>query len=149
MRFICDHMLGALARWMRLLGFDVLYPGPISDREIIGIAVEEDRVILTRDKELSSTDKAQALYVESDDLEEQLLATMSELELKVTDPMSRCSLCNAQIEKVDKTSVEGEVPEGVFDRQEEFWYCPTCNKYYWQGSHWDRITKTIEKLVGS
>jgi len=149
LRFICDHMLGSLARWLRLLGFDVLYPGPIPDREIVEIAIEEGRVILTRDKELSSTVKAQALYVESDDLEEQLTFTMKELELKVTEPMSRCSLCNARIEKVDKSSAEGEVPGGVYDRQEEFWFCPNCNKYYWQGSHWDRITRTIEKLVKS
>lgn len=149
MRFICDHMLGTLARWLRLLGFDVLYPGPIPDREIIEIAAGEDRIILTRDKELGSTERVQALYVESDNLEEQLLSTMAELGLEVTDPMSRCSLCNSPIEKVEKSDVEGNVPEGVFGRQEEFWFCRKCNKYYWQGSHWDRISRTIEKLVKS
>ena len=149
MKFICDHMLGTLARWLRLLGFDVLYPGPISDKEIRAIAAKEDRTILTRDKELSQTDKVPALYVESDDLQEQLLFTVSELKLKVKDPMSRCSLCNSPIEEVKKSEVKGKVPDGVFGRQKKFWFCPECNKYYWQGSHWDRIAETIEKLVKS
>ncbi len=149
MKFICDHMLGTLARWLRLLGFDVLYPGPIPDDEMKDIAAKEDRIILTRDKELGDTKKVRALYVESHDLEEQLSFTVSKLKLKITDPMSRCSLCNSPVEKVEKPAVEGEVPKGVFERQREFWYCPKCRKYYWQGSHWDRITRTIETLAKS
>ncbi len=149
MKFICDHMLGTLARWLRLLGFDVLYPGPIPDSEMKKIAATEERTILTRDKELASTKKVAALYVASDDLEEQLLFTIAELELEITDPMSRCSLCNSVVKKVEKLAVEGQVPSGVFERQQDFWYCPECKKYYWQGSHWDRITRTIERLAKS
>jgi uncharacterized protein with PIN domain len=142
-------MLGTLAKWLRLLGFDVIDPGPVSDSKIREIAAKEGRVILTRDKELSGNKKVQALYIGSVDLEEQLRFTISELGLKVTDPMSRCSLCNSKVERVDKSSVEGKVPNGVFERQEDFWFCSECNKYYWQGSHWDKITKTIEGLKGS
>ncbi len=149
MRLICDHMLGTLARWLRLLGFDVLYPGPIPDNEIKDLAEKEQRTILTRDKELAGTKKVSALYIASDDLEEQLLFAISELELEITDPMSRCSICNSHVSKVEKPAVKGEVPEGVFERQQEFWYCAECRKYYWQGSHWDRITKTIQGLAES
>jgi uncharacterized protein with PIN domain len=139
-------MLGTLAKWLRLLGFDVIYPGPVDDKEIKEIAAKEGRMVLTRDKELAITRKAQALYVKSDVLEEQLKFVMSELDLKVTDPMSRCSVCNSDVNKVDKSSVEGKVPAGVFHRQEDFWFCSECDKYYWQGSHWDKIAKTIEEL---
>lgn len=149
MRFICDHMLGTLARWLRLLGFDVLYPGPIPDREVKEIAKRENRIILTRDKELAGNKKVRALHVASDDLEEQLLFTISELKLDITNPMTRCSLCNSILKKVGKPAVEGKVPEKVFERQMEFWYCAECKKYYWQGSHWDRITKMIERLSSS
>ncbi|MFQ6060001.1 MAG: Mut7-C RNAse domain-containing protein [Thermoplasmata archaeon] len=149
MKFICDHMLGTLAKWLRLMGFDVLYPGPIPDSEMKEIAAKEGRIILTRDKELSSTEKAQTLYVESDNLEEQLLFTVSVLELKIKNPMSRCSLCNSLIQRVERESVMGKVPEGVLSRQKEFWFCPRCKKYYWQGSHWDRIVKMIEKITQS
>lgn len=142
-------MLGTLSKWLRLLGFDVVYPGPVPDSEIKQIAAKEGRIILTRDKELGSTKKVRALYVKSDNLEEQLSFVVSELELKVTNPMSRCSLCNSPVEKVDKSSVEEKVPNGVFERQEDFWFCPNCSKYYWKGSHWDKITRTIEGLVKS
>jgi uncharacterized protein with PIN domain len=142
-------MLGTLAKWLRLLGFDVLYPGPVPDSEIIRIAAKEGRIVLTRDKELGGTKKVRTLYIESDNLEGQLTFTISELKLKVTHPMSRCSVCNFQVEKVEKSSVEGKVPDGVFERQEDFWFCSNCTKYYWQGSHWDKIAKTIEGLVES
>ncbi|MEE9223495.1 MAG: Mut7-C RNAse domain-containing protein [Thermoplasmata archaeon] len=143
---MCDHMLGTLSKWLRLLGFDVIYPGPVPDSEIKDIAAQEHRMVLTRDKELASTTKVQALCVKSDVLEEQLRFVLSELDLIVNDPMSRCSLCNSVVDRVDKSSVEGKVPEGVFDRQEDFWFCSECDKYYWQGSHWDKIAKTIEEL---
>lgn len=146
MKFVCDHMLGTLAKWLRLLGFDVIYPGPVADSEIRDAAAQEDRLVITRDKELASTTKARTLYIESDVLEEQLKFVLSELDLKVTDPMSRCSVCNSLVDRVDKSSVEGKVPEGVFDRQEDFWFCSECDKYYWQGSHWEKIAKTIEEL---
>ena len=149
MKFICDHMLGTLARWLRLLGFDVLYPGPLSDKEIKEIAGKEGRTVLTRDKELGSTDKVPALYIESDDLEEQLEFTVSRLRLTVDNPMSRCSLCNSPIKKIVKAKVGRKVPSGVLERQNEFWFCPRCDKYYWQGSHWDQIVKRIKKLESS
>jgi uncharacterized protein with PIN domain len=142
-------MLGPLAKWLRLLGFDVIYPGSVPDSEIKEIAAKEDRIVLTRDKELSSTKKVKAVYIESVELEEQLSFAISELKVEIKEPMSRCSVCNSQIEKVDKSSVEGKVPEGVFDRQEEFWFCGKCNKYYWKGSHWDKITDTIQRLERS
>jgi uncharacterized protein with PIN domain len=142
-------MLGSLAKWLRLLGFDVIYPGPVPDSEIKEIAAKEGRIVLTRDKELSSTQKVKAVYIESDELEEQLSFAISELKLEIKEPMSRCSVCNSLIEKVDKSSVEGKVPKGVLDRQEDFWFCGKCNKYYWKGSHWDKITDTIQRLERS
>ena len=42
-------MLGRLAKWLRLLGFDVLYYPDIEDREVIKISREQNRTILTRD----------------------------------------------------------------------------------------------------
>ncbi|PJB21075.1 MAG: hypothetical protein CO114_07255, partial [Euryarchaeota archaeon CG_4_9_14_3_um_filter_38_12] len=50
MKFVADIMLGRLARWMRLLGFDVLYPDTSDDKELLKFA--DERIILTRDKEL-------------------------------------------------------------------------------------------------
>src|SRR5262245_24328999 len=51
-RFIADAQLGGLARLLRMLGFDTLYDNGRSDREIRRQAVDEGRIILTRDREL-------------------------------------------------------------------------------------------------
>ena len=72
MRFLCDHMLGTLAKWLRFLGYDTAYPGPLGDNEMGTLATGEGRVLLTRDKELSSRIPS-AVYVGSDDPDEQLL----------------------------------------------------------------------------
>ena len=50
MKFIADVMLGRLAKKLRLLGFDVLYDRTFNDNEIIRLSLEQERVILTRDR---------------------------------------------------------------------------------------------------
>jgi uncharacterized protein with PIN domain len=54
MKFIADVMLGKLAKRMRLLGFDVLYDPAYEDNEVLRLALDHDRVILTRDAGLAS-----------------------------------------------------------------------------------------------
>ena len=49
MKFIADIMLGRLARYLRMAGNDVLYFNNINDVEILCIAKDQDRIILTRD----------------------------------------------------------------------------------------------------
>lgn len=146
MKLLCDHMLGTLGRWLRFLGFDTAYIGPVSDRELRGIARSEDRVILTRDKELSQNKDVEAVYVESDDLDEQLVHVIRTLELKVEKPMTRCSVCNALLDEIDRDQARGEVPEDVLAEQSVFWRCSKCRKHYWQGSHWQGILERIERL---
>lgn len=139
-------MLGSLARWLRLFGFDVAYAGPLSDGELREQAESENRLLLTRDKELSNDKRVNAFYVESDVLDEQLRAVMRKFSLEIQNPMSRCSLCNSMIVKVSKSEVKGKVPEGVYEIQDEFWKCPSCGKLYWKGTHWDKILQKIKEL---
>lgn len=51
-RFIMDVNLGKLAKHMRLLGFDCLYRNDYSDAEVANIGVNEQRIVLTRDRRL-------------------------------------------------------------------------------------------------
>jgi len=144
MKFLCDQMLGTLAKWLRIFGFDTSYPGPLDDGELIALAASENRAVLTRDKELASKIEG-SLYIQSDNLDQQIEQVMGTFHLKIEEPMSRCSVCNSPIVEVEKSKIKGEVPEGVFSRQNQFWKCPNCFKYYWQGSHWEKIVKKIEK----
>jgi uncharacterized protein with PIN domain len=43
-------MLGRLARYLRLMGYDVSYPPPGPDARLIAVARAEGRVLLTRDR---------------------------------------------------------------------------------------------------
>jgi uncharacterized protein with PIN domain len=145
-KLLCDHMLGTLARWLRFMGYDTAYPGPLDDTELLLLADREDRVLLTRDKELASRSAA-AIRVRSDDLEEQIREVASALELKVVDPLSRCSLCNAVLVAARKEDVTDRVPAGVRARHETFWRCPSCGRVYWQGSHWDKMVARLSQLA--
>ena len=143
--FICDHMLGSLARWLRLLGYDTVYPGPIDDREAAAKAYDEGRVLLTRDKDLAARVKG-AFYVGSDDLDEQMGAVTARFHLEISNPLSRCSVCNAEIVEVDREKVRDLVPPKVFEIQSKFWRCPSCSRVYWRGTHWEEMTGRIKRL---
>jgi uncharacterized protein with PIN domain len=66
-------MLGRLARWLRVLGFDTFYDAAIADPDLVAIAAREQRVLLTRDRHLlRELRPAQALEVRRDDPLEQL-----------------------------------------------------------------------------
>jgi len=144
-KLLCDHMLGTLAKWLRFMGYDTAYPGPLDDTALLAQARDEDRVLLTRDKELASR-SPKALRVRSDDLEEQIREVATALDLKLVDPLSRCSLCNAVLVPVPLEAVRDIVPEGVRSKHEEFWQCPTCHRVYWQGSHWDKMVERLNRL---
>jgi uncharacterized protein with PIN domain len=147
MKFVADHMLGTLARWLRFMGYDTVYPPPESDDELISIAKKQKRMILTHDKKVGSNKITKAIYIKSDKLNEQIKQVISELSLGVDkNTLSRCAVCNTKIIQVNRRSVEGKVPSGVFFRRRKFWKCPTCGRYYWHGTHWQKIIKNINKF---
>ncbi|HYM40742.1 MAG TPA: Mut7-C RNAse domain-containing protein [Thermoplasmata archaeon] len=145
MRLLCDHMLGTLAKWLRFMGYDTAYPGPLNDTELLVLAEREDRILLTRDKELASR-SPDAIRVRSDDLEEQIREVATRLGLGLVDPLSRCSLCNTVLVEARADEVGDRVPDGVRARHDKFWRCPSCGKVYWQGSHWDRMVERLNRL---
>jgi uncharacterized protein len=49
-RFVLDVHLGTLTRRLRLLGFDCWYRTDADDDELAAVAVEDDRILLTRDR---------------------------------------------------------------------------------------------------
>jgi len=147
MKFIADHMLGTLARWLRFMGYDTAYPPPESDEELILTAKKQKRMILTRDKKVGSNKMTRAFYVKSDKLSEQIKQVILELRLDIDkNVLSRCAICNTKIVQVNRRNVKGKVPSGVFLRRRKFWRCPQCGRYYWHGTHWQKIMKNINKF---
>jgi uncharacterized protein with PIN domain len=150
-RFIADTMLGKLAKWLRLLGFDVLYFPKISDEEIAERALRSGRVILTRDTLLIRRRKVREnhFFVRGDDYKDQLRQVAKRYSI---DPyariLTRCLRCNDPLESVDKASVREKVPPYVFDTQNAFEACARCGRIYWKATHRDEMMKQIRAILG-
>ena len=146
MKFLADNMLGRLATWLRLLGYDTLYIPHADDPELARIARLEDRVLLTRDVELTRRRGVHHLLIESDQVEAQLQQVLRVYHLSALEAFSRCAECNAPLDDASKESVQDSVPSYVFQTQERFRRCAQCGRVYWRGTHWARIIAQIEDL---
>ena len=152
MRFLCDQMLGRLARWLRFLGFDTFYANnEMTDDELLDIAKEDDRVLITRDKELVFRCRRRlipVIHITIDDVEDQLLRTLESSNAEIDDDtiLSRCSDCNSILNAVDKDFVQGKVPKRVFEGQENFLYCSECDRVYWMGTHTENIMEKLDRI---
>jgi uncharacterized protein with PIN domain len=147
-KFIVDVMLGRLARWLRLLGYDVLYDNAMADREIVDIALAEDRIILTRDRKMLERRKVKKyLLIQDDFFREQLRQVLNQFAI-VSYPhiFTRCLNCNSPLEAVAKESVQARVPPYVYQTQEEFVRCPSCDKIYWSGTHKEAVLRQLGKV---
>jgi len=145
-RFLADSMLGSLAKWLRILGYDTTYYAHLDDNEIVRLARGEDRVLLTRDTELLKRRGLCCRFVESELLEEQLAQVLHAFDLHADQPFSRCPVCNTGLEDVPKYEAWGQVPSFVYQTQESFRLCPECNRFYWRGTHWRRMLEKVKEL---
>ena len=152
MKILCDQMLGSLATWLRILGFDTLYPtNEMSDDELLQIAAEEQRLIISRDKQLIARGKKRmipVLELHTTSIDEQLETVLKAISLETNKLLTRCTLCNTQLLPVEKNDiVTGQVPSKVLESQKDFWYCPHCKKYYWMGTHYQNMMQKIDMLT--
>jgi len=143
-KFIADVMVGKLARWLRVLGVDVVYSNKYADDEIIQLAETENRVILTRDSGLiRRRTRAQSLLVAGDNYRDQLRRVIEEFGLKDFAIFSRCLECNALLQAVNKEEVFERIPPFVYLTQDRFARCPACNRVYWHGTHANNMLNRI------
>jgi uncharacterized protein with PIN domain len=143
-KFVADCMLGSLARWLRMLGYDAVYAKDLEDDAIAELAEKENRHILTRDRTLAK--RAGALMIMEDDLDSQLKAVHGRFALSLDEGAIRCSACNGPLAVIPKEDAAGTVPEGALESNEVFWKCAACGKVYWKGTHWLGIMDRLEKL---
>jgi uncharacterized protein with PIN domain len=148
MRFLADAMLGRLAKWLRVLGHDTAYFPQLEDHELVRIARAEDRMLLTRDRELTRRKGVSSLLVESDRLEEQLGQLLRDLDLDCESWTPRCARCNAALRAITKEEARDRVPHYILRRHTDFTLCPQCDKVYWRGTHWERMRQNIEEIRG-
>lgn len=149
LKFIADSMLGRLARWLRILGYDVIYEPSISDDDLIARSLQEQRVILTMDRELTQRESAKyCLLIRSDDYKEQLKHVITHYNIDCKSHIfTRCLLCNETLDSIEKEKIKDKVPKYVYSAQNKFDICPQCHRVYWSGTHRDEILKNLDEIV--
>lgn len=148
MKFICDSMVGRLAKWLRILGFDCLYCREGEKAELLRLTLREERIILTRDKSFVKGHPERSFLIKSESLETQLVEIMKRFRLQAkSSPFSRCSVCNDLLLPRTKSDVKGKVPFFVYQNHDRFAYCRICDKYYWEGTHHKAMQDKIARLI--
>jgi len=152
MKFIVDHNVGKLVRWLRMMGYDTLFFTGDDDWQMVISALNERRVILTRDTQIMNrgvvaNGRLQAILIGSDNPQEQIKQVVDELKLDAGQALfSRCLECNQLLEKRAREQLKDRVPPHVFQTQDQYMECPSCCRIFWKGTHWEAMSKMLDEL---
>ncbi len=144
---LVDAMLGTLATYLRMCGYDAAYAldrDVEADRALLSIAKLEDRLLLTRDRKLARRAPASVL-LSSHDITGQLAELQdADFHLRLPASPTRCGRCNGILAEVDES--EGTPPDVPDLSAHAVWRCQDCGQYFWRGSHWDAVAEKLETV---
>ncbi len=151
-KFIVDENVGKLARWLRMLGFDAVFFEGGGDSKMVATAVAENRIILTRDTEVSQRrlarlGKLKVLLLHTENAEIQMDAVIKTFNLGcLAQPFTRCLEDNTPLMSADKEEIMAIIPPHIAQTQNYFMQCPQCRRVYWKGTHWEAMIKRLAKF---
>lgn len=147
-RFVADAHLGALARRLRMLGFDTLWHNDLGDAALVRLAAAEGRILLTRDRQLlMRRDVSRGCCLRQAGTRAELADLIQRLQLCAeVAPFTRCLVCNGPLHEARPEAVEALVPPAIYARHRAYWRCTDCARVYWKGSHWAAMCREIESL---
>ncbi|HSV12278.1 MAG TPA: Mut7-C RNAse domain-containing protein [Hanamia sp.] len=147
MKFIADVHLGKLAKLLRMLGFDVVYNHSLSNKELLLNAMNESRILLSKNNAFKNNKSIQCFILTSENPEIQLQEALIHFNLKEKiNPFTKCMVCNGGLHAVTKDAIANQLQANTKHYFNEFWQCDNCKRIYWKGSHYERMMKFIEKL---
>jgi uncharacterized protein with PIN domain len=148
-RFVADVMLGKLAKWLRIAGFDVLYSNRFNDDELLELASRDGRILLSRDTRLLVRRSVRLfIFLESEKVQDQIRHVFRSIGISVLPGLlTRCIRCNTVLLEIPTEEVRNLVPPYVFRTQVAFKFCRQCSKIYWAGTHRQSVLRTLEKLL--
>lgn len=153
LKFIVDHNVGKLARWLRMMGYDTLFFNGDDDSSMISLALKSGGLILTKDTQIMkrrvvSSGQLKAILIESDEPEQQMQQVIESLNLDCQfRPFTICLECNQPLIERSKGEVQDRVPPYVFQTQSQYKECPACHRIYWRGTHWQAMTERLKKFI--
>jgi uncharacterized protein with PIN domain len=132
-----------------MLGYDTLYSNSYDDEQIVATAVAEERIILTRDREMLKRKVVSHGYcIRSKETDHQIAEVIKRFQLEQSiKPFSRCLRCNIPLVSVEKKKIANRLPPLVQKYYEEFWSCKKCSRIYWKGSHWEQMSARIRRYL--
>lgn len=150
-RFLADVMLGKLAKWLRILGYDTEYCRAAVCDELLMRACAEDRQLLTRSTRLSlrSDPENRICFIMANNPLLQVREVLSRYHLIITPdaPLTRCLICNRQLVRIAPALLASRVPEYVLATRQVFVSCPGCHKVYWRGTHYQNMQERIKQAL--
>ncbi|MFC1940348.1 Mut7-C RNAse domain-containing protein [Chloroflexota bacterium] len=152
-KFIVDSNVGKLAKWLRMMGYDARFFDGEDDWQMVRIAMDEDRVILTRDTQIMrrgvvTTGRVRAVFIQSDRPELQMRQVMKNLNLDCKPrPFTVCLECNQPLVEKSKGEVKERVPPYVFKTRNQYMECPACHRIYWRGTHWQSMSRKLKAFT--
>jgi uncharacterized protein with PIN domain len=147
-RFIADVMLGRLAKWLRIAGFDVLYSNKYSDDELIEISNREKRTLLSRDTRLLIRKPVRDfIFLESQDVRMQIRQVFEAMGImSLSFLLTRCLSCNEALIEIPRESARPSVPPFVYKTHTRFKSCPRCGRIFWAGTHRKSVVRILDML---
>jgi uncharacterized protein len=145
--FVIDSMLGKLAKWLRILGFDARYE-QLKNQEQIEAYRRQGLLLITRNRKWSG--QSGILCLTADDLTGQLQEVVLQVPIAPQEIrlLERCIRCNDKLGEIDREDALGQVPDYVFETHTSFHQCPTCQRIYWSGSHPMRVVQRLQRQLG-
>jgi len=156
-RILLDAMCGGLRGFLRMCGHDAAYAlerGSEDDKAVLAIADAEDRTVVTRDEQLAARADDAVLLSEHEPVDQLVELAAAGLDLRLDAEPSRCGRCNGRLERVggdepidDADDVDRDArPDYVPDDIDDLWRCRDCGQYFWKGSHWERVERTLAEV---
>jgi len=149
-KFITDASLARLAKWLRILGYDTAVFTREAGREMLRQAEAEDRIVLTRRRDMIERQFAGTLFLITDVIVgKQLDAVIKKFSLKIDrrKMFGICLECNQKLQPVKREEVRDLVPQFVFENCAQYNQCSSCHRIYWMGTHPRNVLRFMEKHI--
>lgn len=147
-RYIVDECVASLAPKLRMLGCDVVSDRNLDDQDIAEISSHDQRIVLTRDRGLlMRKEVVWGHYVRAQNPLEQIKEIIHKFAVFPLDnALQRCLVCNGPLVSVAKAEILHLLEPKTQQYFDDFSQCSQCHKVYWEGSHFDKMRKTLEDL---